>query len=98
MAMLPVGDDLALALDRVRFAEAAGITPDNWQARLLRSPAPRILVNCSRQSGKSSTPGLLGAPTALYEPDAVGLVLSPTERQRKEVFLKRHAPYPSLDR
>src|SRR5260221_1009682 len=98
MAMLPVGDDLALALDRVRFAEAAGITPDDWQARLLRSTAPRILVNCSRQSGKSSTTALLATHTVLYEPDALVLVLSPSERQSKELFRKVLATYRSIDR
>jgi hypothetical protein len=51
--------DLARALDPVQFSLAAGITPDPWQAAVLRSTAPRLLLNCSRQSGKSTTVGTL---------------------------------------
>ena len=50
-----LGDDLRLALDRVAFARAAGLEkPDPWQERLLRSDAVRVILNCSRQSGKST--------------------------------------------
>jgi hypothetical protein len=47
-------DDLRLALDRVAFAHELGVDPDPWQADLLRSGSDRILLNCSRQSGKST--------------------------------------------
>jgi hypothetical protein len=49
--------------------------PDPW---FLRSAAPRILLNCSRQSGKSTVTALLAAHTALYQPGALVLLLSPT--------------------
>jgi hypothetical protein len=42
--------------------------PDPWQVRFLRSTEPRILLNCSRQSGKSSVTAQLAAHTALYDP------------------------------
>ena len=69
--------DLAFALDRVSFASSLGLDPDPWQERLLRSTSPRVLLNCSRQSGKSnfleqeqdrilSGPAQLVAATALY--------------------------------
>jgi len=51
--------DMLAALDPVRFAMRAGITPDAWQADVLRSPAKRLLLNCARQSGKSTTTALL---------------------------------------
>ncbi len=38
--------DLALALDPARLAVRAGIHPDPWQADVLRSAAPRLLLNC----------------------------------------------------
>ncbi|HEX2615075.1 MAG TPA: LAGLIDADG family homing endonuclease [Nitrososphaera sp.] len=47
--------DLAAAIDPVCMSKQAGIEPDPWQARLLRSGSSRILVNCSRQSGKALT-------------------------------------------
>ncbi len=53
------------ALDPVRTAHPAGFEPDPWQARLLRSRAPRILINASR--GKSTTVALVTVHCALYE-------------------------------
>ena len=48
--------DLAHALDPVAFVQdRLKFEPDPWQARLLRSCAPWILLNCCRQSGKSTT-------------------------------------------
>src|SRR3712207_2789087 len=46
--------DLARALDPALLAQAAGLDPDPWQRDVLRSAAPRVWLNCSRQSGKSS--------------------------------------------
>ena len=93
-----IGHDLALALDPVAFAEAAGMEPDAWQARLLRSSAPRILMNITRQGGKSSTAATLGLHTALYEPGALVLMVSPTQRQSGELFRKALAVYRALGR
>lgn len=80
--------DLALGLDPVRLAERAGLTPDPWQAGVLRSIAPRVLLNCSRQSGKSTMVALLAVHTALFDPGALVLLLSPTLRQSAELFRK----------
>ena len=77
-----------MALDPVQLSRAAGIEPDPWQARLLRSPAQRILVNCSRQSGKSTTTATLALHTALYEERALVLLLSRALRQSQELFRK----------
>lgn len=90
--------DLATALDPVRLAESAGITPDGWQADVLRSRADRVLLNCSRQSGKSTTTGILAVHTALYEPGALVLMLSPSLRQSSELFRKASDVYRDLGR
>ena len=50
--------------DPVAFARRLGFDPDPWQAEMLRSDASRVLLNCSRQSGKSTTTAVL----ALYTP------------------------------
>ena len=47
-------EDLATALDPALFARAAGIDPDEWQQKLLFSTEKRIILNCCRQSGKST--------------------------------------------
>ncbi len=80
--------DLGMALDPVRLSQQAGITPDPWQAEVLRSSAPRLLLNCSRQSGKSTTVATLGLHTALYDAGALVLLLSPSLRQSGELFRK----------
>ena len=93
-----IATDLALALDPGLLAREAGITPDPWQERLLRSDSPRILLNCCRQSGKSTMAALLAAHTALYQPGSLVLVLSPTLRQSQELFRKTLGIYRALDR
>src|SRR5947209_6815711 len=64
----------------------AGLTPDPWQEKLLRSSSSRLLLLCSRQAGKSQTAAALALKTALLEPPALILVLSPTLRQSGELF------------
>ena len=93
-----IAADLALALDPARLAIQAGIEPDNWQARVLRSAAPRLLLDCSRQSGKSTVTALLAVHTAIYEPGALVLLLSPSLRQSQELFKKCLSVYRTLDR
>ncbi|HSL85146.1 MAG TPA: terminase family protein, partial [Thermoanaerobaculia bacterium] len=83
-----LAQDLAFALDPARVAVEMGLDPDPWQARFLRTPGRRILLNCTRQSGKSTVTALLAAHTALYDPGALVLLLSPTQRQSHELFRK----------
>jgi len=85
----PIGKvavDIACGLDRARLSHQIGIAPDAWQADLLRSEAPQILLNCARQVGKSTTVATLGAHTAIYTPGALILLLSPTLRQSSLLF------------
>lgn len=96
--MFDLANDLALALDPVTFAEEAGIYPDRWQRNVLRSAALRMLLNCSRQSGKSTTTAVLALHTAIYEPKSLTLLLSPGERQSKELLRKVMDTYRILDR
>lgn len=96
--MVALRDDLRLALDRVAFARAVGIEPDRWQEDLLRSSADRVLLNCSRQSGKSAMSALLALHRALYHPESLILCLAPALRQSQELFTKIAAFYRSLER
>ena len=72
----------------IQFATTAGLEPDDWQQAVLTSEAPRLLLNCSRQSGKSTTVATLAAYTALYRPPSLTLLLSPGLRQSQELFRK----------
>lgn len=60
--------------------------PDPWQTTLLRSSADRVLLLCSRQSGKSTVAAALALREALLNPPALVLLLSPTQRQSGELF------------
>src|SRR5947208_12793434 len=65
--------DLAHALDPIAFVQdRLKFEPDPWQASLLRSRAPWILLDCCRQSGKSTTTAAVALHTAIYDP---GLIL-----------------------
>jgi hypothetical protein len=83
----------ACKLSAAAFSERAGIIPDPWQRRLLLSDANRILINCSRQSGKSTTIATLALHTALYTPKSLVLMLSPSQRQSGELFKKMLGVY-----
>jgi hypothetical protein len=75
-------------LTAIELAERAGIEPDDWQRDVLISAAPRLLLNASRQSGKSTVTALLATHTALTRPGALVLLLSPSQRQSAELFRK----------
>ena len=87
--------DLLLALDPVELARSTSLEPDPWQERLLRSEAVRVLLNCSRQAGKSTMAATVAVHTALYEPSSLVLLLSPSLRQSQELFKKALTCYRS---
>src|SRR3954470_7007038 len=87
-----------LRSDSAVVMAGGGITPDPWQAGLLKSAADRILLLCSRQAGKSSTAAGLTIRTALLEPNSPVLLLSPSLRQSGELFRKVLDLYTALGR
>ncbi len=63
-----IGAELRCALDPVAFAEERlNFQPDPWQTKVMRSPAKRMLLNCSRQAGKSTTTAIIGLHLPLQE-------------------------------
>jgi hypothetical protein len=85
-------------MDPVELAIASGLEPDQWQAELLRSTSSRVLLNVTRQGGKSSTAAILAVWTALYRPGSLVLLVSPSERQSIEVFAKAMHVYHAVGR
>jgi terminase large subunit-like protein len=81
-----IAHDIARACDPVLFAEACGVVPDKWQADLLRTMPRRGLLNCSRQSGKTTTCSLGACHTALYLPGSLTVIVSPSQRQSAEML------------
>lgn len=93
-----LASDLAFALDPSRLMAAGGMEPDPIQAALLRSDRKRILLNCTRQWGKSTTTAALALWEALYHAPALVLLLAPSHRQSKELFRKCKTLYRALGR
>jgi hypothetical protein len=87
--MPSASDDLAYSLDPVLWArEVLGFKPDPWQADLLRSRQRKIILNCSRQSGKSTACAALGLHESIYRRPSFGLVIAPSQDQSAELMMK----------
>jgi hypothetical protein len=86
----------AVHLDPVQLAERCGVVPDDWQRDLLLSKQKQIIMNCSRQSGKSTVAALLGLHQCLFVPRSLVLLLSPSQRQSQELFRKVQDYYGAL--
>ncbi len=85
------------ALSPVGMMRAAGFEPDKWQQQVLRSQSDRILLLCARQMGKSLTTACLALHRAMFTPNSLVLLIAPTERQSKELFIKVMGVYYRLD-
>jgi Terminase large subunit, T4likevirus-type, N-terminal len=96
--MVSVSQDIRMAVDRVAFTEELGVVPDQWQEEFLRSSADRVLLNCSRQSGKSTMSAVIALHRALYYPGSLVLCLAPALRQSQELFGKVADFYRELGR
>ncbi len=70
----------------VRLMRSLGLEPDPWQVEVLEGHHPRLLLNCCRQAGKSTTVALLGLAEAVFVPGTRVLLLSRSHRQSRELF------------
>jgi hypothetical protein len=73
--------------DALTLAKTIGFEPDPWQARLLTAKG-NVLLNCSRQAGKSTGASLLVVHRAITQPKHLALLISPSLRQSGELFRK----------
>lgn len=81
-AVLEYADPLFFARHTLKFQA------DLWQERVLSWEGDRLLLNCCRQSGKSTTAAIRGLHQALFFPRSLVLLVSPTLRQSSELFRK----------
>ncbi len=77
---------LALRLDPALIMSCAGFKPDPWQSALIRDTTNWWLLLCTRQGGKTQAISALALATALNRKGALVLILTPSERQSKEVL------------
>ena len=87
--------DFARALSPVLLARDVGIDPDPVQSTLLTTTSNRVLLNCTRQWGKSTTAGLVATHEAIYGEALHGfkpmvVLISPSQQQSGELFKKIH--------
>jgi len=79
--------DLAETLDAATWAaRVLGHRLDDWQKDVVRGEHARLLLNVTRQGGKSTAAALLALHVALTEPGVLVLLLSPTQRQSGELL------------
>jgi hypothetical protein len=79
--------EILYALNPILWSiEVLGIVPDSWQGDALRSQHRRLILNCSRQSGKSTTAAILATHRAIFYPGSLILLISPSLRQSGELF------------
>ncbi|MBV1837181.1 terminase large subunit domain-containing protein [Acetobacter estunensis] len=90
--------DLRHALDPVLFArERLGFEPDPWQANVLGSTRNRILLNCTRQAGKTTTTSVLALHTGMYHANSLILLFSKAQRQSSELLAKVQTHINTMD-
>ena len=79
----------AIESDVVAWARASlGFSPDEVQCRILRSPASRLMLCCTRQFGKSTVTAIKALHYAWTHSGSLVLVAAPTARQSGEWLLK----------
>jgi hypothetical protein len=77
------------SVDAVTFArERLGFTPNEQQAAVMRSRAKRVILNCSRQWGKSTVTAARALFRAKAREGCLVLAASPSQRQSAEWMRK----------
>jgi hypothetical protein len=74
----------------VRAGEA-GVCPGLLAGEGVRSSARQLILNCSRQSGKSSVTAIIATHTTIYKPGSLTLLVSKAQRQSAELLHKVQA-------
>lgn len=93
---MKVASTLALMLDPALLLRAQGLSPDPWQRELLLAPDRCLLLNCARQTGKSTTVAAVALVQLLADPTSLVLLVAPSERQSHELFRKVIQAYRAL--
>lgn len=82
----------------IEMAGRLGLELDDWQRDALSSDARQLLLNVSRQGGKSTVAAVLGLHEVLSKPNSRVLMVSPGERQSKLLFATLTRYYRALGR
>ena len=69
--------------------EKLGFAPDGVQQRLLMSKGRRVILNCTRQWGKSTVTAAKAVYQATHEAESLTIAVSPSARQTGEFRARR---------
>lgn len=88
-----IANDIRYKLDPVAWCrEVLGWEPDGWQARFLRTEKRQLLLNCARQTGKSSIVAARVAHRMRYRANYFVLCVAQSDRIALELFNKKIKP------
>jgi len=88
--------EIGYQIDPSTIMEKYGYSPDEWQQRILIERPERLLLNCSRQSGKTTVVATMAVDEMLRGPNLV-LAICPSERQSKELLRTVSQIYRSVE-
>src|SRR5437016_5458929 len=69
-----------------KFMRSLGLDPDPWQLEVLEGNHRRLLLNCSRQAGKSTAVAAHSLHEAIWNPGTLILLVSRSFRQAQLLF------------
>jgi hypothetical protein len=84
-------------LPSINLMRAFGLEPDPWQLQVLEARPKRLLLNCSRQAGKSTTVAILALGEAVMFPKTLVLMLSRSLRQSTETLASANPHLPLVN-
>lgn len=90
-------DDVIVLPDPLGIAEQCGLALDPWQQKVVMYEGRKQILNCCRQSGKSTTTAFIADLEAVYVPRSLVLLLSPSQRQSGELHRKVMEFYHSME-
>ena len=90
--------EIALAVNAHAWAKfALDFHADQHQKRVLQTQSKRIILNCTRQWGKSTVCVIKALHRALHQPNTLIIIACPAERQSGEFLRKMHEFLYALD-
>lgn len=79
---------IAETLDPVEYAHRIGFKPFEWQCEALDITRNRIAVLSARQVGKSTVIAVRATHRAIFYPNSLILIVSPSQQQSRELMIK----------
>jgi len=85
---LSLSKQLAASIDPSHYMESLGWYSFEWQREVLRPGTSRLILNCARQSGKSTVIAAKVAHRAKFFPGSLIMLFAPSESQSEELMEK----------